>query len=336
MQAACAASGGAAFRPAAMRGHVPVRRSRALRRRGRALRGRLRRGSEAACRRLFFDLLWFRAERGGRGRGIVEQSTDTVAQAATLVRLFPEARFIHVVRDGRDASASRVAQTRGLVGRDPGPGDRVVGGADRGDRGGRRCDPAGAAADDEPRRARCGCRTRVALRPLFRFSAPTVTQGAAALLPQPDDPRGGERRALAGRDLGAQGGAARRPLRRGARPPRGRAARAARRCFAARYGAAETPTCRRWSTSTIEADEHEPAARGAGVRRRHRPQRHPHPLLPARPPLALSRGADRVPLSLQPEGARRRRHRRAPSSRTSSPSCAATGGTGSGSAIAPT
>ena len=46
---------------------------------------------------------------------IVEQSTDNVAMAPTLVRLFPEARFIHVVRDGRDASASRVAQTRGLV-----------------------------------------------------------------------------------------------------------------------------------------------------------------------------------------------------------------------------
>ena len=38
-----------------------------------------------------------------------------MAQAATLVRLFPEAKFVHVVRDGRDASASRVAQTRGLV-----------------------------------------------------------------------------------------------------------------------------------------------------------------------------------------------------------------------------
>ena len=38
-----------------------------------------------------------------------------IAQAPTLVRLFPEARFVHVVRDGRDASASRVSQTRGLV-----------------------------------------------------------------------------------------------------------------------------------------------------------------------------------------------------------------------------
>lgn len=69
---------------------------------------------DEACRQLFFDLLWWRAERKG-ATGIVEQSCDTVAQGATLARLFPEARFVHVVRDGRDASASRVAQTRGLT-----------------------------------------------------------------------------------------------------------------------------------------------------------------------------------------------------------------------------
>src|SRR3954447_20050950 len=74
---------------------------------------------EGACRRLFYDLLWFRtsvADPVGAGPlGLVEQSTDTIAAAPTLVRLFPEAKFIHVVRDGRDASASRVAQTRGLI-----------------------------------------------------------------------------------------------------------------------------------------------------------------------------------------------------------------------------
>ncbi len=69
---------------------------------------------EAACRRLFFDLLWWRTEDKG-AVGIVEQSCDTIAAGKTLQRLFPEARFIHVVRDGRDASASRVAQTRGLT-----------------------------------------------------------------------------------------------------------------------------------------------------------------------------------------------------------------------------
>ena len=74
---------------------------------------------EGACRQLFYDLLWFRtgeADPGGAGPlGLVEQSTDTIAAAPTLARLFPEAKFIHVVRDGRDASASRVAQTRGLI-----------------------------------------------------------------------------------------------------------------------------------------------------------------------------------------------------------------------------
>ena len=69
---------------------------------------------EEACRRLFYDLLWFRAERKG-AKGIVEQSTDVVAAAPTLVRLFPEARFFHVVRDGRDASASRVSQTNRII-----------------------------------------------------------------------------------------------------------------------------------------------------------------------------------------------------------------------------
>ena len=71
------------------------------------------------------------AEDAGARRGLVEQSTDNVAAAPTLARLFPEAKFIHVVRDGRDASASRVAQTRGLVRpAHASSGDRVVGGAD--------------------------------------------------------------------------------------------------------------------------------------------------------------------------------------------------------------
>ncbi len=69
---------------------------------------------KAACRRLFLDLLTPQAE-GWPDRGIVEQSCDVIAQAPVLAELFPEARFVHIVRDGRDASASRVGQTRGLV-----------------------------------------------------------------------------------------------------------------------------------------------------------------------------------------------------------------------------
>jgi hypothetical protein len=69
---------------------------------------------EGACHDLFLDLVRFRAERKG-AVGIVEQSTDVIARGVVLARLFPEARFVHVVRDGRDASASRVTQTRGLI-----------------------------------------------------------------------------------------------------------------------------------------------------------------------------------------------------------------------------
>jgi len=70
--------------------------------------------AEGACHELFYELLSVRRERA-EAPTLVEQSCDTVAQGATLSPLFPEAKFIHVVRDGRDASASRVSQTRGLV-----------------------------------------------------------------------------------------------------------------------------------------------------------------------------------------------------------------------------
>ncbi len=135
---------------------------------------------DAACRSLFYDLLWFRATEGEKakeGEAIVEQSTDTVARAATLVRLFPEARFVHVVRDGRDASASRVSQTRGLVRprtRTEGIGwweERI------------RAIEAGAAAVPPGRLLTVSLdellgmrRARAALRPLFRFLGVPVTK----------------------------------------------------------------------------------------------------------------------------------------------------------------
>ncbi|HXV52299.1 MAG TPA: sulfotransferase [Solirubrobacterales bacterium] len=132
---------------------------------------------KAACRRLFYDLLWFRVEEQDRALALVEQSTDNVARAATLTEVFPEARFIHVVRDGRDASASRVSQTRGLVR----PRTRVQGiewweqrirAIERG---------ADAIADghlltvslDELVRME---RARMALRPLFRFLGAPMTK----------------------------------------------------------------------------------------------------------------------------------------------------------------
>ena len=69
---------------------------------------------EAACRQLFFDLLWPLATEEAKS-ALLEQSCDTVAEAGTLGLLFPEARFVHVVRDGRDVAASRVGQARWLA-----------------------------------------------------------------------------------------------------------------------------------------------------------------------------------------------------------------------------
>jgi hypothetical protein len=69
---------------------------------------------EAACRELFEALLRPLAERAEKP-GLVEMSCATTLAAPALARIFPDALFIHVVRDGRDASASRVRQGRGLL-----------------------------------------------------------------------------------------------------------------------------------------------------------------------------------------------------------------------------
>lgn len=69
---------------------------------------------EAACRQLFFDLLWPLATAEAKA-GLIEQSCDVVAEAGPLGMLFPEARFIHVIRDGRDVASSRVGQARWLA-----------------------------------------------------------------------------------------------------------------------------------------------------------------------------------------------------------------------------
>ncbi len=85
---------------------MPRRRfDRALRR----FERRFGRDPEAACRRLFLDLLWPIAERAGKS-GLVEMTTSTIQHAATLARLFPEARFVHCLRDGRDSGASKAAK----------------------------------------------------------------------------------------------------------------------------------------------------------------------------------------------------------------------------------
>jgi hypothetical protein len=64
---------------------------------------------DAACRALFLDMLMPLADEAGKP-GLVEMSCFTVAQAPTLVRLFPEAKIVHTVRDGRDAGSSKVSK----------------------------------------------------------------------------------------------------------------------------------------------------------------------------------------------------------------------------------
>ncbi len=64
---------------------------------------------ELACRNLFLDLLWPTATAEGKP-GLIEMSCFTIAEAPTLRRLFPDAKFIHTVRDGRDAGSSKVAK----------------------------------------------------------------------------------------------------------------------------------------------------------------------------------------------------------------------------------
>jgi hypothetical protein len=66
----------------------------------------------AASRGLFGDLLGPVAERAGKP-GLVEMSSHNVKEAQTLLRLFPGARVIHALRDGRDSATSVTGKTWG-------------------------------------------------------------------------------------------------------------------------------------------------------------------------------------------------------------------------------
>jgi len=65
-----------------------------------------------ASRRLYLDLLWPLAGEEGKP-GLVEMSSHNVREAQILIRLFPEAKVIHTVRDGRDAASSVTTKTWG-------------------------------------------------------------------------------------------------------------------------------------------------------------------------------------------------------------------------------
>ncbi len=79
----------------------PVLLSRELER----FQGSYHRNPLSACRELFLSLV----APIGDGRGLVERSPGNLRQAQALVRVFPEARFVHVVRDGRDVASSPAA-----------------------------------------------------------------------------------------------------------------------------------------------------------------------------------------------------------------------------------
>jgi hypothetical protein len=58
------------------------------------------------------DLLWPLAAQEEKP-GLVEMSSHNVREAQALCRLFPEARFVHTVRDGRNAAHSATAKADG-------------------------------------------------------------------------------------------------------------------------------------------------------------------------------------------------------------------------------
>jgi hypothetical protein len=77
-----------------------------------------------ACRRLFCELVEPFVERESKG-GVVEHSGEALVNAPTLERVFGTARFVHVLRDGREVAASRVARAEGPPGERP-PGAHAL------------------------------------------------------------------------------------------------------------------------------------------------------------------------------------------------------------------
>jgi Sulfotransferase family len=77
-----------------------------------ALRGRYDAEPLEACRELLWAL--FGDLAGDSGQALVEASPGNLVEAQTLMRLVPEARFVHVARDGRDVAAAAVGSDPGV------------------------------------------------------------------------------------------------------------------------------------------------------------------------------------------------------------------------------
>ncbi len=152
---------------------------------------------DLACRNLFLDLLWPIAEEAGKP-GLIEMSCFTVAESPTLVRLFPEAKILHTVRDGRDAGSSKVSkrQKRSHP-RDGSEGLRWWEGRLRKIEAGVRELPPGEAAHGQPRRARRR-RPRGRLRAAPRLPRARRRAGHAPVLRRGDERLRRPQGALAG------------------------------------------------------------------------------------------------------------------------------------------
>ena len=66
----------------------------------------------SSCRELYLDVLRPLAARRGKP-GLVEMSSHNVRESQTIMRLFPEAKVIHALRDGRDSASSVSGKTWG-------------------------------------------------------------------------------------------------------------------------------------------------------------------------------------------------------------------------------
>ncbi len=201
------------------RGLYNLMRRPRVRRRRRALRGRLPRRPVGACRELVLDLLWPVAERAGKP-GLVEMSSHNVREAQTLSACSPTRASSTPCATAATPPPRSATKTWGPSRVGPAIDWWATGCAEiergvRGDRGRRRVrDPRRPVPRRPARRARRP-RPRARLRRPARVPAGAPTSRDAPLLRLPDQPRGrspGRWRRGLGRAARLPG---RRPLRAG-------------------------------------------------------------------------------------------------------------------------